>query len=60
LEGEGEAAAAAPALWVPAPGGTIRRGAPSRIGFELYSVQPDESGTVRYEVEERVLTLQLV
>ncbi|MFQ5793103.1 MAG: hypothetical protein ACE5JI_21745, partial [Acidobacteriota bacterium] len=45
------------AAWLPSPTRVIRRKAPSRIEFELYNLQAGESGTARYEIEERVLTL---
>lgn len=43
--------------WLPAPQRVVRKAAPFQIEFEVYNLQPDESDQVRYEVEERVLTL---
>ncbi|MBI4265228.1 MAG: GWxTD domain-containing protein [Acidobacteria bacterium] len=52
---EGEENGSVP--WLPAPHRVVREAAPLQIQFEVYNLQPDESGQVRYEVEERVLTL---
>lgn len=43
--------------WIPAPQRVVDPSTPFRLEFELYNLQPDASGAVRYEVEERVLTL---
>jgi hypothetical protein len=45
------------APWLPVPGRVIRRKNPSKIEFELYNIGADDSGTARYQIEERVLTL---
>lgn len=43
--------------WVQAPQRVVSDGAPLRVEFEVYNLQPDDSGHVQYEVEEFVLTL---
>lgn len=45
------------ARWVPAPEHAVDRKNPFRVDLELYNLRPDKTGRVRYEVEERVLTL---
>jgi hypothetical protein len=47
----------ASAPWLPVPARVIRRKNPSKIEYELYNLKEDESGTARYEIEERILTL---
>jgi GWxTD domain-containing protein len=43
--------------WLPVPTRVVRHKQPVRIEFELYNLRSDDSGTTRYEVEERLLTL---
>jgi GWxTD domain-containing protein len=44
-------------LWLPAPTRVVSRKSPIHLEFELYNLRADDSGTARYEVEEKILTL---
>jgi GWxTD domain-containing protein len=43
--------------WLPAPARVVSKKAPFAVEFELYNLKLNASGNVRYQIEEKVLTL---